>query len=70
LKSPRFGERLLTNATTNLHRRLLRTRREWPSGRRTAEKGDEVAPIHSITASVDIIQLSSRDSLPARIRLL
>jgi hypothetical protein len=24
LKSPRFGERLLTNATTNLHGRLLR----------------------------------------------
>jgi hypothetical protein len=39
LKSPRFGERLLTNATINLHRRLLRTRREWPSGRRTAERG-------------------------------
>jgi hypothetical protein len=28
MKSLRFGERLLTNATTNLHRRLLRARRE------------------------------------------
>src|SRR5215471_12376764 len=28
MKSLRFGELLLTNATTNLHRRLLRARRE------------------------------------------
>jgi hypothetical protein len=46
LKSPRFGERLLTNATTNPHRRLLRTRREWPSGRRTAQQSDELASFH------------------------
>jgi hypothetical protein len=39
LKSPRFGERLLTNATTNLHGRLLRARRERPRGRRPAERG-------------------------------
>jgi hypothetical protein len=50
LKSPRFGERLLTNATTNLHRRLLRTRRERPCGR-AAEKRDEGAAFHSITSS-------------------
>jgi hypothetical protein len=45
LKSPRFGERLLTNATTNLHRRLLRARRERPRSGRTAEERDELAAL-------------------------
>src|SRR6516225_3786878 len=30
---------------------LLRPRRQRPSGRRAAEKGDELAPLHSITSS-------------------
>jgi hypothetical protein len=36
---------LLTNATTNLHRRLLRARRQRPSSyrRRAAEQRDELA---------------------------
>jgi hypothetical protein len=32
------------------HRWLLRTSRDWPSRRGTAEKHDELAPFHSITA--------------------
>src|SRR5262249_22661024 len=31
--------------------RLLRARRERPRGRRTAEQGDELASLHSITSS-------------------
>src|SRR5262249_52275789 len=34
------------------HRRLLRTRRERPTGRRAAEQRDELAAPHSITSSV------------------
>jgi hypothetical protein len=50
---------------------LLRARRERPRRRRAAKQRDEIAAAaHSITSSVDIIQLGSRDSLPARIRLL
>jgi hypothetical protein len=38
--------------TDDRHRRLLRTRRDWPSGP-AAEKRDELAPPdHSITSSV------------------
>src|SRR5262249_15999221 len=48
LKSPRFGERLPTNATTHLHRRLLRARRERPSCR-AAEQRDEFTPYHCLT---------------------
>src|SRR5262245_26078379 len=33
------------------HRRLLRARRERPSGGRTAEQPDEIAAFHSITSS-------------------
>jgi hypothetical protein len=51
------------------HRRLLRACRERECRRRTTEERDERAPVHSITSSVDITQLGSRDSLPASIRL-
>jgi hypothetical protein len=39
MKSLRFGERLLTNATTNLHRRLLRARRQRPRRRAAGQRG-------------------------------
>ena len=40
-----------TEITDHRHRRLLRPRRERPRCRRTAEKRDELAPLHSITSS-------------------
>src|SRR5215470_8627325 len=36
---------------TYRHRRLLRTRSDWPRHRRAAEKRDELPPPHSITSS-------------------
>jgi hypothetical protein len=45
LKSPRFGERLLTNPTTNLHCQLLSTRHDRPGGCRAAEQHDELATL-------------------------
>src|SRR5262249_40613023 len=51
------------------HPRLLRARRERPCRRRAGEQRDELASLHSITSSVDITQVGSRDSLPASIRL-
>src|SRR6516164_8665113 len=40
------------------HRRLLRTRRERPRGRRAGEQRDERAPLHSITSSARASKLS------------
>jgi hypothetical protein len=48
---------------------LLSARRERPRRRRAAEQRDELAAFHSMTSSVDITQVGSRDSLPASIRL-
>src|SRR5260370_42673571 len=52
----RFGFRQSgANNADHRHRRLLRARREWPRGCRSAEKRDDLAPLHlrghSITSS-------------------
>ena len=44
-------DRRQVNKADDRHRRLLRARGERPSSRRTAEQGDELAPLHSITSS-------------------
>src|SRR5262249_46552021 len=54
------------------HRRLLRARREGPSGRRAAEQADERAPPHSITSSASASSLGgiSRPSVFVVLRLI
>jgi hypothetical protein len=54
------------------HRRLLRTGGEWPARRRTAEKGDELAPLHSINSSARASSVggTSRPSAFAVLRLI
>src|SRR5262249_55530059 len=54
------------------HRRLLRARRERPSGRRATEQRDEYAPLHSITSSARASSVggTSRPSAFAVLRLI
>src|SRR5262245_40111928 len=51
---------------------LLRARRKRPRGRRAAKKGDEVAPLHSITSSARARSVggTSRPSVLAVVRLM
>src|SRR5215472_5092013 len=54
------------------HRRLLRARRERPGGGRAADERDELAPLHSITASARASSVGgiSRPSALAVVRLI
>src|SRR5262249_58729885 len=58
--------------TDHRHRRLLRVRRERPSGSRAADKRDEFAPFHSITSSARASSVGgiSRPSALAVLRLM
>jgi hypothetical protein len=42
-----IGERRTAQEADHRHRGLLRTHRERPGDDRAAEKGDEIAPLHS-----------------------
>jgi len=41
--------RVVNDSNARYTRRLLRARRKWPTGHRTAEKRDELASFHRLT---------------------